>query len=110
MCERIVETYTQWLDSVTTTNATFTGERKATYSFYSIATDGVGLRETAPATTGRHHNNPPQHRASARSCCYWNSFPMIIYQYIVRCGLVGGAFQLADSGAGCSHYVGFHRS
>jgi len=40
--------FTLWLDDTTETSTTFVGEDQHTYAFYSIATDNVGHRESAP--------------------------------------------------------------
>jgi len=40
--------FTLWLDDTIDTSATYTGQLGSTYSFYSIASDNVGLIEDAP--------------------------------------------------------------
>jgi hypothetical protein len=42
--------YSLWLDDTTDTAATYTGIDGNTYSFYSVATDNVGLTENAPVS------------------------------------------------------------
>ncbi len=42
--------FTIWINNTTATTAVFTGQPGRTYGFYSIATDGAGNREDAPAT------------------------------------------------------------
>jgi hypothetical protein len=53
--------YTIWQSATTTTSATFTGQPGHTYSFYSIATDPLGLVQPTPAAAGATTtvNNPP---------------------------------------------------
>ncbi|HOD80210.1 MAG TPA: right-handed parallel beta-helix repeat-containing protein, partial [Phycisphaerae bacterium] len=48
-----------WLDDTPDTSAQYTGEGGHTYSFYSVATDHVGHRETAPATADATTTVPP---------------------------------------------------
>jgi len=43
-------TFTEWIADTTAASATFEGERGARYSFYSLATDSVGLTEPTPET------------------------------------------------------------
>jgi hypothetical protein len=50
---------TVWLDSVTTTQATFEGQRGATYAFYSVAEDRLANAEVAPATPDAQTTVPP---------------------------------------------------
>ncbi|WP_253852149.1 cadherin domain-containing protein, partial [Microcystis aeruginosa] len=40
--------YTLWKDNITATSAPFEGQPGKTYRFYSVATDNLGLIETAP--------------------------------------------------------------
>ena len=40
--------YVLWKDDITATSATYNGLAAKTYSFYSVATDNLGLTETAP--------------------------------------------------------------
>ncbi len=40
--------YVLWKDDITATSATYNGLAGKTYSFYSVATDNLGLTETAP--------------------------------------------------------------
>ncbi|MCU0521492.1 MAG: caspase family protein [Anaerolineae bacterium] len=42
--------FTLWQSAITTTQAVFAGASGHTYGFYSVATDHVGHRETAPTT------------------------------------------------------------
>ncbi|MDM3852567.1 MAG: pre-peptidase C-terminal domain-containing protein [Aphanizomenon gracile PMC627.10] len=56
--------FTIWKQGITDTSATYTGELNHVYRFYSVATDGVGFRESAPnqadtSTTVVLVNNPP---------------------------------------------------
>jgi len=53
-----------WKDDITETSATYTGEVGRKYTFYSVATDNLGLTEAAPTegdatTTIIPANNPP---------------------------------------------------
>ena len=41
--------FTLWLDDTFDTSATYTGDIGSTYAFYSVASDNVGLTESAPA-------------------------------------------------------------
>ena len=38
-----------WKDNITATSATYNGQAGKTYAFYSVATDNLGLTETAPS-------------------------------------------------------------
>jgi hypothetical protein len=56
--------YTIWQSATTATSATFTGQPGHTYSFYSIATDPLGLVQPTPtaaqATTTVNNSPPPR--------------------------------------------------
>jgi Putative Ig domain/Domain of unknown function (DUF4114)/von Willebrand factor type D domain len=56
--------YVLWKDNTTDTSATYSGQTGKTYAFYSVATDNLGLTQTAPTqadatTTITAVNNPP---------------------------------------------------